>query len=75
MYKALRMARGQTVSEPAATCSPSGFDYTVVNDLILPRYAPQSLSGQCPALGPIPEINEICFAIKSVNGNVALICI
>jgi len=77
MYKALRMARGQTVSEPTVDCVAESFDYTVANDLILPRYAPQTISGQCPALGPIIEgpQEEICFPIIASNSNVATVCL
>lgn len=79
MFKALRAARGETVSEPAANCAADSFDYMVANDRILPRFAPQTLAGFCPALGPLASQQEdesaLCFPVPTSNGGAAVICL
>ena len=75
MYKALRAARSETVDEPPLNCQPQAFDYQVANDLILPRFSPQASDGFCPAVGPLPEIDEGCFVIPLENQRAVVFCL
>ena len=79
MFNAVSMAMsGDYVNQPSApasNCAAQGFDYTVASDLFLPRFAPQSIAGFCPAQGPLPEVEEACFVIKAANANVVAFCL
>lgn len=74
MYKALRAARSETVDEPSVGCFPQVFGYQVANDLLLSRYAPQS-SAMCPALGPLPEPDEVCYVVPLKNDKQVVFCL
>jgi len=64
---------GGATSKLPATCDADAFDYSVENDLLLSRYAPQESTGICPAQGAIPE--EICFAVRASNEKVVTFCL
>jgi len=77
MWRAVRLAQGASLplTPPTESCtSPEAFDYITANDLILPNYTPQGTEF-CPAVGPVPDADELCVPIKAVNGNIALICL
>jgi len=75
MFNALRLANGQSQSQPSPSCSAQVFDYSRANDLLLPRYQPQPTEF-CPARGPVPEEEGFCVVIKtSNNGAVAVFCL
>jgi len=75
MYKALRLARGESVSpDPAAVCTPAGNAYVFTEDLILPNFQPVA-SQSCPAEGPLPELDDLCLPIRTSNDRIAVICI
>lgn len=79
MFKAVSVAGGASspVAEPttASECVAQAFDYTRANDRILPRFAPQPLAGFCPARGPLPEQEALCFPIVTSNGGAAVVCL
>ncbi len=81
MFKAVSVAGGASnpVTEPAAACAADPFDYRVADDRILPRFAPQTLAGFCPALGPLPvqqgDESALCFPVPTRNAGTAVICI
>ena len=66
-------AGGGATSKLPASCNADAFDYSVENDLLLSRYAPQA-GGICPAQGVLPE-GDTCFAIRASNGKVAVFCL
>ncbi len=77
MYKAVRSIRGESTLEPAQNCSVPApmFDYQVASDRLLPRYQPQESEGFCPAQGPLPEPNDLCFPVPTQNNRVVVICL
>jgi len=89
MFMALQAARGQSITQPAASCAAQSFDYNVAEDRILPQFAPQAAAGFCPAQGPIPvvivpepepepepEDDGICFPVVTAGrDSVAVICL
>jgi len=82
MFRALRMARGQSDTSPAISCNAQGFDYNAVagglpgNDRVLAGFSPVNLSGfTCPANGPLIPDDSFCFPIITQNNSAAVICL
>jgi len=74
MYGALLLAQGSSLSSQSPSCSADAFDYSVASDLLLPRYRPQPTEF-CPAIGPLPQIDEFCVPIKASSGAIAVFCL
>ena len=73
LMNALRLANGDSIVVINANCNAQAFDYSASNDVSLSSLTP--FGQMCPARGTLPELDDLCFPIKSRNGNVAVICI
>jgi len=76
MHGALLLAQGNTIASQSPQCLNVNLDYNVANDLLLPRYQPQSTEF-CPALGPLVVVEEdlLCIPIRTRIGTTAVICL
>jgi len=77
MYRALLLAKGEPLPSvnPNPQCAfGTALDYDVAEDLLLSRYQPQA-SEFCPAIGELPERDQLCFPVVAQNGSAAVICL
>lgn len=73
MFRAIVGSSSLTGNLTGQVCAPEQFGYRFQTDLLLPDLAP-SLPF-CAALGPLPVPDEMCFPIRAVSGNIAVICL
>lgn len=75
MYKAILDADPQLAvsSAPAEnSCTAEPFSFVSGSTL----FQPIDLNGfMCPAVGEIPQDDELCFPIVAANGNIAVVCL
>jgi subtilisin family serine protease len=73
MYKALQLADTGSFSSATPNCTPDAFTYTPNSDVLLSTLS--QTGGFCPAMGPLPASDELCFPINATNGKMAVVCL
>lgn len=74
MLRALQLADGSAMTDPAGNCStPDPFSYSVNNDRVLGAFSP--IAPFCPAKGELPQTDDLCIPIIAANNKIAVICI